>query len=647
LPEQNRIVIAANFTADPIAETLHFWIRRFGWADDIVFAPYNQVFQTLLDPNGAFAANPEAAHVLLLRSDRVGSEADLRSAIASFGKPVLVAYCPGPTSGPDPAPNELRLDALQALYPVAEPFDPHSEQLGDVPYTPQYFAALGTVVARALHARRMRPFKVIALDCDNTLWNGTCGEDGPLGVQLDEPRRFLQTFMREQREAGMLLAIASKNNEADVVETFSVHPEMPLRLDDFIARRINWDSKALGLTSIAEELSLGLDSFLLIDDSPKEIAEAAAGCPEVLGLELPQNPARIPHFLEHVWAFDHLKVTEEDRLRNASYVQQLERGRLERQTGNLEEFLRELKLEVHLQPASGAQIPRVAQLTQRTNQMNTTLLRKTEQEVRDSECWTVDVSDRFGSYGLVGAMFFSSDGDALVIDALLLSCRALGRGVEYRMLARAGELALENGLQTVRVPIVKGPRNQPAQDLVGGLPAPLTARECAELKPRSAGSTPVASREAIVADPTSGSGRIDYAAIARDLNNPSQILEAVRAEKRSRAAERSSTQQPRTDLERQLAALWAEALQVSAPGIHEDFFDLGGHSLLAVQLFSSVRQELGVELSMDLVYTGKLTISGMAAAVELAQADPEEMDRLMAEIDNLSEEELRALLAEE
>jgi FkbH-like protein len=585
--------IAANFTAEPIAETLRFWARQFGWPDDVSFAPYNQIFQTL---HGG-----EPVDVILARPDRI-DRAELEAAAA--GKSVIIQYC-------EPDPN----------YPVAEPFDSHAEQLGDVPYTPLYFAALGTIVARRLHAKRVKPYKVIALDCDNTLWRGICGEEA---VRLDEPARRLQEFMRAQRGAGMLLVLASKNNECDVEETFAAHPEMPLRYEDFIARRINWASKAANLEELANELSLGLDSFILVDDSAKEIAEVRAAHPEVLCLELPHNEARVPHFLEHVWAFDKFQVTEEDRGRNESYRTEAERGRLERQSGSLEQFLAELQLEVRIQRMAEAQVFRVAQLTQRTNQMNTTLIRRTEAEVRASECYTVDVSDRFGSYGLVGAMFMTEAEDALVIDNLLLSCRALGRGVEQRMLAWAREQAEARGKVRVEVPVVEGPRNQPAQDLISGKSRPAPVYKSKPVAPAA----------------------IDYGRIARDLSKPSQILEAVRAARRAAQTGQGQADPPQTDLEKQLAALWADVLHVAHPGRNEDFFDLGGHSLLAVQLLSRVRQSLEVELSLDLVYTGKLTIATMAAAVELAQADPEEVSRLMAEIEGLSDEEIQALLAE-
>ncbi len=166
---------------------------------------------------------------------------------------------------------------IAALYPVADIHDPHANELGHVPYTPVYFVALATAIARKIHAITAAPFKVIALDCDDTLWAGICGEDGPEGVVLDAPRRELQSFMRARRQEGMLLALCSKNNEEDVAATFEAHPEMPLRLADFAAQRVNWETKGANLASLADELDIGIDSVILIDDNPKEVTEAQAG----------------------------------------------------------------------------------------------------------------------------------------------------------------------------------------------------------------------------------------------------------------------------------------------------------------------------------------------------------------------------------
>ena len=182
---------------------------------------------------------------------------------------------------------------------------------------------------------------------------------------------------------------------------------MPLRFEDFVARRINWQSKAANLVSLAEELELGLDSFILVDDNPRECDEAEAGAPEVLALPLPARVAEIPAFLNHVWAFDRARVTEEDRRRSEMYAQRAERGRPERrrQPGG---FLASLELEVSIAPVEPAQVARVAQLTQRTNQMNATWSAAPRPRSSGSgpKCLAVEVTDRFGSYGWSGVMIF-------------------------------------------------------------------------------------------------------------------------------------------------------------------------------------------------------------------------------------------------
>jgi FkbH-like protein len=542
--------------------------------------------------------------------------------------------------------------------PVAEAHDPHGDELGHLPYTPVLFVALATAIARKIHSISTPPYKVIALDCDETLWAGICGEDGPQGVVIDAPRLALQEFMAERRRAGMLLALASKNNEEDVTETFRAHPEMPLRLEDFVARRVNWEAKGANLASIAEELGLGLDSFILVDDNPKECIEAQAACPEALALPLPARAEEIPEFLKHVWAFDRARATEEDRRRPELYAQRAERARAERAAANLEEFLASLQLEIKIAALQAEQLARVAQLTQRTNQMNATCVRRSEAEVQAlvgsgaAECLTVEVKDRFGSYGLTGVVIFRCPGGALVVDTFLLSCRALGRGVEHRMVARLGEIAAERGLAQVWIPFVAGQRNRPAALFLESLGAAGTdgvfrfeAVEAAGVKYR-VGQVPDLPKTEQGRSETCPT-KIDYVKIATELRDPERVLERIRMASRRPAPARPAP--PRTPLERDLAELWAGLLKVPAMGIHDNFFELGGHSLLAVQLLSRVRQIYDVELSLEVVYSGEFTVAELAKAIELKEIEQAGGDYqdLLKELEGLSDEEACALLAEE
>ena len=647
-------------------------MRELGLPAEFRFAAYHQVFQELLDPAGLLAGNTSGVNVVLVRFDdwpagqAAGFVDAVRAAVGRVSVPLIVVLCPGAIQldeevrrGVAGLPSVYLLTAAEiaALYPVAEVHDPHADDLGRVPYTPLYFVALATALARKIHAITAPPFKAIALDCDDTLWAGICGEDGPEGVVLDAPRRALQELMAERRRAGMLLALCSKNNPEDVAATFRAHPEMPLAPGDFVARRINWDSKAANLASLAEELELGLDTFILVDDNPKEVREVEAGAPQVLALLLPARAEEIPGFLAHVWAFDRARVTEEDRRRGEMYSQRAERARAARSSASLEEFLASLELDVKIAPLEPAQVDRVAQLTMRTNQMNATCIRRTAAEISrlGEECLTVHVTDRFGSYGLCGAIVFRVAALALEVDTFLLSCRALGRGVEHRMVARLGEIALDRGLQTVEIPFVAAQRNRPALLFLESLGAAasggtfrLRAADAAEVRYYPGAAQPAGLPAPQPPAPAPPPARPAYARIASDLRTPEQVFAALRATSRRRTSLRE-IDAPRTQLERDLVALWAELLNVEAVGIHENFFELGGHSLLAVQLLSRVRQIYGVDLSLEVVYSGEFMVAELAKAIELKEIEQAGGDyqELIEELEGLSDAEVRALLAEE
>ncbi|HPU55900.1 MAG TPA: amino acid adenylation domain-containing protein, partial [Verrucomicrobiota bacterium] len=503
------LAVAATFTAEPVEESLRYWSNELELTAQIEFAPYNQVFQQLLDPLSVIMSNTRGLNVLLVRfedwldPDNAESRAEqldrnarefvaaVRNAAASARTPFLIILCPPSEQAEETdADNALERAAhftanelekaggvhvvttreLLETYPVARYHDRSSDELGRVPYTPEFFTALGTITIRKLHALRRTPPKVIVLDCDQTLWSGVCGEDGARGICIDAPRRALQEFMRAQHDAGRLLAICSKNNEDDVRDVFRQRSDMPLRAEQIAAWRLNWQPKSENIRSIARELDLGLESFVFLDDNPVECAEVEANCPEVLTLQLPEDPAQIPQFLRHCWIFDTLKVTEEDRSRTEFYRQNRERARLRSGSMSLADFIAGLQLQIEIAPMAPEQLARVSQLTQRTNQFNCTTIRRTEAELQhvalNSEILAVSAKDRFGDYGLVGAIVFSSANDGLDVDTFLLSCRVLGRGVEHAMLAHLGRLARERKLSWVLVHFHPSARNKPAADFL-------------------------------------------------------------------------------------------------------------------------------------------------------------------------------------
>jgi FkbH-like protein len=757
-----RLAVCATFTVEPIAQVLSFWAAELDWTCELQFAPYNQVFQQLLDSTSLLAGNRNGVNLVLVRFEdwlRFGNSAvpgladladfehhtgqllaALHSAARSLPSPLLVCVCPAsPAFLADAARRDFHrrqeqrvvsslagvstvhlvtVAELDELYPVAEAHDPHADDLGHVPYTPEFFAALGTLLVRKIHALRVPPYKVIVLDCDDTLWKGVCGEDGPRGIVLDPARQALQEFMAAQHSAGRLLCLASKNNLVDVLDTFRMNPRMPLRLGCFTAWRINWAPKAAGLAELAEELELGLDSFILVDDNPKEVSEVQASHPEVLGIALPTEAGDIPAFLRHVWAFDYLRVTEVDQSRTLLYKQQIERGHARKQAASLQEFLASLQLDVHIAPMLPGELARVAQLTQRTNQLNFTTIRRSESEIQaltgcgtgsgsvsaavsgtasasasdsvsvggsgsvsaaasasgadpaQAECLAVHVRDRFGDYGLTGVMIFRAGPEALLADTFLLSCRALGRGVEHRMLAALGRIAAQRGLPAVEAPFVRTPGNLPAllflesvglefQTVTSGnlsFRFPAAQAQAIRYEP---GRAPRTADRAALEPPHKSSGDagkpIPYVRIATELRDPREILGRIRGPV-SRAIAPSHPDapvpaaSPRAHLERRLAEIWAETLGTGPVCFNDDFFDLGGHSLLAVQLMSRVRKEFDVELSLELVYSGAFTVTALAEAIELKEFErsgAEEYAALLREMEGLSDQEVRELLARE
>jgi HAD-superfamily phosphatase, subfamily IIIC/FkbH-like domain len=705
-PDLPRLFVSATFTAAPVEESLRFWTDRLSLPHEVAFTSYQQLLQALIDPASDFARNTHGANVALFRLEDLASDGSpetlaahadevagaLAEAARRFQVPLIACVCPPSSqflkSGENrriaasvftSIENNLRgrnnlyllsASAIVSRYRIGEVEDVVAERAAHIPYSVEFFTGLGTEIIRTVHAIERKPLKVVAFDCDNTLWTGVCGEDGPQAVQIDEGRRALQDFLLRQKRAGVLLAIASKNNEADVLETFNDHPEMVLGWSDITARRINWESKSKGLLELAAELNLGLDSFAFLDDDARECGEVRQELPEIATLQVPHATSGIARFLDHAWIFDHVRpATEEDMARPQMYSEAIERSRFEKQAKDLQEFLAGLRLDIDFAPVTPETLPRAAQLMQRTNQMNSTLLRFTEAELKsvldsgEREAFTATVSDRFGSYGLVGLVLFRESGDGLVVENFLLSCRALGRGVEHKMLAHVGQIALQRGKEMVRIHLKEGPRNQPAiaflqsvteSDFVtasGGarLAAAARLRDLDVADAIDVKAVPV-QRDGRGAGGSKGQPRIDFEAVA-SLDTAWKIVGAIQERRREQSkTDREAGARPENALQESLATIWRQLLGLETVGIDEDFFDLGGHSLLAVQLLSRIHRDLGIELPDSVIYGDRLRIDNLARAIELQElgvADQGAYDAALAEIESLSDEEVAALLAED
>lgn len=333
------------------------------------------------------------------------------------------------------------------------------------------------------YMRYLKPYKAltrkcIVVDLDNTLWGGVVGEDGVEGVQIgaDAPGNAFTALQQELERLwrrGVLLAISSKNNPEDALAVFERRPEMVLKREHFAAHRINWEPKAANIVAIAQELNIGLDSLVFLDDNPVERAKVRAELPEVLTPELPVDPAQYRQALLELDVFDTLALTNEDRRRNSLYVDQRARQELESsyaQAGSVEDYLAALQIEVEIAAVHAGTLPRVAQLTNKTNQFNLTTRRYSEAQITElleagAQVYAVRVLDRFGDNGLTGvAIIRPTDERIWEIDTLLLSCRVMGRGVETALLAFVLDQARQHGQAQVQGMLIPTAKNAPARD---------------------------------------------------------------------------------------------------------------------------------------------------------------------------------------
>jgi FkbH-like protein len=291
--------------------------------------------------------------------------------------------------------------------------------------------------------------KCIVVDLDNTLWGGVVGEDGLEGLLLGEDG-VARSYVEFQLELlnlyrkGIILAICSKNNPEDALQVIRQHPAMRLREEHFAAVRINWEDKATNLRSLAEELNIGLDSFVFLDDSAVERSLVKQTLPEVVVPDLPADPSGYKSMLLRVSTqyFYKAGITAEDRRKGEAYRAQAERRKLESSATSLEQFYATLGMHAKIGRADSFTIPRIAQLTQKTNQFNLTTRRYSEAEVAsmsqnpDCSIWWLELCDKFGPSGVVGVLILRrSQGNSWAIDTFLLSCRVMGRTAESAFLA--------------------------------------------------------------------------------------------------------------------------------------------------------------------------------------------------------------------
>ncbi len=625
---QLKLAIGTSFTADPLSDFTPFWSRILGTSVDFSLTSAAILYQTLLTP-GSGLNDLSASRFLLVRWSDFGRDArraasELASAVNATGIKFTIFICPEQQGDASPTVIEEFCKALDAQcqivdvaeifarYDIADPFDAHANNAASVPYSREAFAALSAELVRRAHAAQRPPLKLVAVDCDNTLWRGVVGEDGVTGISADPAAKQLQHRLSVLSDAGVTIALLSKNMDNDVVSVFEQRPDMPLTLDHILARGVNWCEKSENLVAIAQQFGVSDASILFLDDNPIEIAAMRTRMPGVVSVLAPPVAA----FAEHLWLLDAAPATHEDRERRNKYRDDTARRNEAHSAPTLKAFIDSLELNVDIAEANVGDIARLAQLTQRTNQFNTTLHRFTEPELAawaeapDHKLFAVSARDRFGDYGIVGVIGLEYCSTHHRVSLFALSCRALGRGVEHQMVAHIGDIAKCASGSEVAFAMAHGPRNEPAwhflAELIGRAPAEgdntIDAATLAEVR----FDTTTAPAPQVPNEPTIHAKienpLVTWSYIANDLTTGHAILRAVVADRKTMRKVQTTFVAPARGIESDIARIWEDILSVSPIGAQDDFTALGGKSIDLVQVHSRLVKLLRRPVDLTLLF---------------------------------------------
>ena len=369
------------------------------------------------------------------------------------------------------------VDHLAARHGRANWRDSRMFLASRLPVSAASFGTYSGGLVRSLSALFRAPRKVLCTDLDNTLWGGILGEEGPDGIATGSAfpgNCYLeyQKYLKQLSSRGILLTIVSKNNEADVREAFQARAaDLGVGLDNFVATKISWNEKSDSIRELAKELSLGLDSFVFVDDNPVECEAIRQQLPEVAVFGAPvDEPWKLVELLSSQPFFDAAVVTDDDVNRLQEYKAQSQRAELASNAGNRDEFLASLGIVCTFLSALDAPLARSVQLLAKTNQFNLTTRRRSAAEVEEfaaspgGQAIAIRVRDRFGDAGVVGLALARTTGDSCIIDSLLLSCRVIGRGIETALLAHLAGNAIRAGAKHLIGEFIATKKNAPCAD---------------------------------------------------------------------------------------------------------------------------------------------------------------------------------------
>jgi FkbH-like protein len=371
----------------------------------------------------------------------------------------------------------IDLDALQTALGRSTFADPKLYYVAKMPISLAALPAAAKLVVDVVRSLQGAVKKCLVLDLDNTLWGGVIGDDGLSGIQIGElgtGHAFsdFQKWLKELKNRGILLTVCSKNNEDTAKEPFEKHPEMVLRLEDFSMFVANWEDKARNIRTIQQALNIGMDSMVFLDDNPFERELVRTMIPEITVPELPEDPALYLQYLRGLDLFETASYSREDAGRTEQYREKAQRAAFEAAFQSYDDYLEALQMRASAAAFDPFHYPRIAQLTQRSNQFNLRTVRYTEAEIEalaqdDSRIGLYfTLKDKFGDHGLISVVVLEKQPeDTLFISEWLMSCRVLKRGMEEFIVDKILSVAAQQGFRRVVGEYIPTPKNAMVKDL--------------------------------------------------------------------------------------------------------------------------------------------------------------------------------------
>lgn len=355
------------------------------------------------------------------------------------------------------------LEYLACEYGTTRAYDPNFYFETKNIFAPDFLPQVASELALVIDHFKSAMKKVLICDLDHTLWGGIIGDDGIEGIELGGSTKGqafvkLQKTIKDLKKRGVILCLCSKNEESIAMEAIENHPEMVLRKDDFVAWKINWNPKSENIKELSEELNLGLDSFVFIDDNPAEIEIVNQYVPAVATITMDGDPSEFASRVANSRYFEPRTLTAEDSKKTGQYQQEYQRKSLQKTSMNMDEYLKSLEMTGNINDFQKIDVPRISQLINKSNQFNFTTIRRSEAEVielinnESFSPFTIRLQDKFGDYGLISVIILEDlpAEDAMAVNTWIMSCRVLKREVEHLALNKMVEIAKARGRSKIK-----------------------------------------------------------------------------------------------------------------------------------------------------------------------------------------------------